>query len=135
MSKPYSNDLRERVVEAVEKGGLSRHQAAARFDVSVSSAIRWVERYRSRGSVSADRIGGYKPKKIAGDHRLWLLERCRVAPFTLRGLVSELGARGLKVDYRSVWAFVHAEKLSYKKRRWSRASKAGRTSPVAGSNG
>src|ERR1051326_1984822 len=135
MSKPYSNDLRERVVEAVETGGLSRHQAAARFDVSVSSAIRWVERYRSQGSVAPDQIGGYKPKKIAGEHRRWLLERCRVSPFTLRGLVSELGARGLKVDYPSGRAFVHAEKLSYKKRRWSQASKAGRTSPVAGSNG
>ena len=135
MSKPYSSDLRERVVEAVEKGGLSRHQAAARFDVSVSSAIRWVERYRAKGSVAPDQIGGYKPKKIAGEHHTWLLERCRSARFTLRGLVSELGERGLKVDYRSVWEFVHAEKLSYKKRRWSRASKAGPTSRVAGSNG
>jgi transposase len=35
--------------------------------------------------------------------------------FTLRGLVAELGERGLKVDYRSVWEFVHAEKLSFKK--------------------
>ena len=36
----------------------------------------------------------------------------------MRGLVAELGAeRGLKVDYRTVWEFVHAEKLSYKKRR------------------
>jgi hypothetical protein len=34
----------------------------------------------------------------------------------LRGLVAELAARGLKVDYRSVWEFVHAEKLSSKKR-------------------
>jgi putative transposase len=101
----------------------------------VSSAIRWVERYRAKGSVAPDQIGGYKPKKIAGDYRLWLLERCRDAPFTLRGLVSELGERGLKVDYRSVWAFVHAEQLSYKKTRWLRASKAGRTSPAAGSNG
>src|SRR5690349_15823055 len=99
MSTPYSNDLRERVVEAVEKGGLSRHQAAARFEVSVSSAIRWVERNRSKGSVAPDRIGGYKPKKLTGEHRNWLLERCRRAPFTLRGLVSELGERGLQVDY------------------------------------
>jgi putative transposase len=135
MSQPYSNDLRERVVEAVEKGGLSRHQAAARFDVSVSSAIRWVERYRSKGSVAPDQIGGYKPKKITGEHRAWLLERCHAGAFTLRGLVSELGERGLKVDYRSVWEFVHAEKLSYKKRRWSPASKADRMSRAAGGNG
>jgi hypothetical protein len=46
----------------------------------------------------------------------------RVAPatldadFTLRGLVDELAERGLNVDYRSVWNFVHEEKLSFKKR-------------------
>ena len=40
------------------------------------------------------------------------------ADFTLRGLVGELLAeRGLKVDYRSVWEFVHAEDLSFKKNR------------------
>src|SRR5438105_5064764 len=41
--------------------------------------------------------------------------RIRAGDFTLRGLVAELGGRGLKVDYRSVWEFVHAEKLSFKK--------------------
>jgi transposase len=60
-------------------------------------------------------VGGYKPKKISGAWRDWLVERCREKDFTLRGLVAELGERGLKVDYRSVWAFVHAEKLSQKK--------------------
>jgi hypothetical protein len=60
-------------------------------------------------------VGGYKPKKISGAWRDWLVERCREKDFTLRGLVAELGERGLKVDYRSVWAFVHAEKLSHKK--------------------
>ena len=62
-------------------------------------------------------IGGYRPKKISGPHRDWLVRRCRTADFTLRGLVAELAERGLKVDYKTVWEFVHAEKLSYKKRR------------------
>jgi putative transposase len=35
----------------------------------------------------------------------------------LRGLVAELAEQGLSVDYRVVWAFVHDEKLSYKKGR------------------
>ena len=48
-------------------------------------------------------------------HRDWLIERCQAGAFTLRGLVAELAERGLSVDYRSVWEFVHAEKLSYKK--------------------
>jgi putative transposase len=117
MGKPYSNDLRERVVGAVVKGGLSRHQAAAQFGVAISTAINWVRRFRETGRVEPAQFGGYKPKKLAGPHRDWLLQRCRKADFTLRGLVVELAERGLKVDYRTVWDFVHAEKLSHKKRR------------------
>jgi putative transposase len=66
--------------------------------------------------LEPDQIGGYKPKKISGQHRDWLVQRCRDADFTLRGLVAELAERGLKVDYRTVWEFVHTEKLSHKKR-------------------
>ncbi|WP_173934174.1 IS630 family transposase [Chelativorans sp. Marseille-P2723] len=116
MSKPYSIDLRERVVKAVEKEGMSRRQAAARFGVSYSSAIEWVKRYRQSGSLEPGQIGGHKPKKISGAWRDWLIERCRGADFTLRGLVAELAERGLKVDYRSVWEFVHAEGLTHKKK-------------------
>lgn len=117
MRKPYSLDLRERVVGAVETGGMSRRQAAAHFEVSVTAAINWVKRYCRTGSVAPSQIGGYKPKKISGAWRNWLIERCREKDFTLRGLVAELGERGLKVDYRAVWNFVHAEKLTHKKRR------------------
>jgi len=116
MGRAYSLDLRERVVAAVERGGLSCHQAAAQFGVAISTAINWVRRFRETGNVEPDQIGGYRPKKIAGPHRDWLVQRCR-ADFTLRGLVAELAERGLKVDYRTVWDFVHAEKLSHKKRR------------------
>ena len=115
MAKPYSSDLRKRVVAAVERGGLSRRRAAAQFGVGISTVIRWVRRFRETGSVAPRQMGGYKPKKIDGEHRDWLLERTREKDFTLRGLVAELAERGLKVDYRTVWHFVHAEKLSFKK--------------------
>ena len=117
MAKPLSMDLRERVVFAVEREGMSRRQAAARFGVSYSSAILWVKRYRETGSFAPGQMGGHKPKKLSGQYRDWLIERCRSGAFTLRGLVAELAERGLSVDYRSVWEFVHAEKLSYKKNR------------------
>jgi hypothetical protein len=45
MVRPYSNDLRERVVKAVIKGGLSRHEAAAQFSVGISTAINWVRAF------------------------------------------------------------------------------------------
>src|SRR5213593_3450819 len=115
MGRPYSNDLRERVVMAVERDGLSCREAARRFGVAPSVAINWVSRYRRTGSFAPGKMGGHKPKTIRGEHRDWLIERCQRKDFTLRGLVAELAERGLKVDYRSVWEFVHAEKLSYKK--------------------
>lgn len=117
MGRAYSIDLRERVVAAVETGGLSCHQAAAQFGVGASTAIRWVGRLRATGSVRPSKIGGYKPRAISGAHRIWLLARIKEQDFTLRGLVAELCARGLTVDYRSVWTFVHDERLSFKKKR------------------
>ena len=114
MGKPYSMDLRKRVVAAVAEG-MSRRQAAAHFGVSYSAAIAWMARLRDTGSLEPSRIGGYKPKTISGTHHDWMVQRCR-ADFTIRGLVGELAERGVKVDYRSVWEFVHAARLSHKKR-------------------
>ena len=76
-----------------------------------STAIAWVARFRETGSVAPGQMGGHRPKKLIGAWREWLLERCRERDFTLRGLVAELGDRGMQVDYRTVWAFVHAEGL------------------------
>ena len=117
MARPYSVDLRERVVTAVEKSGMSRRRAAAHFGVGISTVITWVRRFRETGSVAPGKMGGHKPKALAGEHRVWLLQRARERDFTLRGLVAELAERGLKIDYRSVWNFAHAEKLSFKKNR------------------
>ncbi len=125
-------DLRERVVSAVRNGGLSCHQAAARYGVGVSTAIRWLDRVRTTGSVAPGQMGGHKPKKLIGAHRDWLIERCRTRDFTLRGLVSELAERELKVDYHSVWAFVHAEGLSFKKNARRRRTGSARRRPPAG---
>jgi len=66
MGRPYSDDLRERVVSAVVKGGLSRHQAAVRFGVGISTAINWVQRFLETGSVKPDQIGGYRQRRLAG---------------------------------------------------------------------
>ncbi|WP_460021533.1 helix-turn-helix domain-containing protein [Magnetospira thiophila] len=114
------------MVAAVEEGGLSRHQAAARFAVGVSSVIRWVTRFRETGSVAPDKMGGNRPKTIRGEHRDWLIQRCKEKDFTLRGLVAELAERKVMVDYRSVWEFVHAEKLSFKKKRPSQGTGSAR---------
>jgi transposase len=80
-------------------------------------------------------MGGHKPKKISGDHRLWLLQRIKERDFTLRGLVAELAERGLEVDYRSVWEFVHAEQLSFKKKPGGWRTRSSRRGAAAGAVG
>ena len=115
--KPYPIELRERVVASVVKEGLSRNQAAKRFGIGISTAINWVRRFVESGSVAPSKIGGYRQKVIKGEYREWLLTRMKEKDFTLRGLVAELAERGLKVDYKTMWNFVHAEKLSFKKKR------------------
>jgi len=134
MGKPYSLDLRQRVVAAIE-GGMSRNRAAKQFGIAISTAVGWMQRVAETGSVAPGQMGGHKPKAIAGEHAVWLSQRVRNGcDFTLRGLVAELAERGLKVDYRSVWEFVHAGKLSFKKKRGGRRTRPSRdraaTSPV-----
>ena len=127
MGRPYSMDLRERVFRAVEIEGLSRREAAARYEIGEATAINWLRRFRQTGSVAPGQMGGHKPKTLSGKIRDWLLERCRSRDFTLRGLVVELAERDVLVDYHSVWDFVHAEGLTHKKRHSSRASRNDRT--------
>jgi putative transposase len=123
MGRPYSQDLRERVVAAVEEGRLSRRKAAAQFAVGISTVINWVRRFRETGSVLHGKIGGHKPKAIAGEHRAFLLFRIKEKDFTLRGL--------LKVDYKTMWNFVHAEKLSFKKNPARQRARSPRRRPQA----
>jgi putative transposase len=130
MGKPYSFDLRRRVVAAIE-AGMSRNQAARQFGVAISTAIGWMQRVEQTGSIAPGQMGGHKPKAISGEHAVWLSQRIRAGDFTLRGLVAELGERGLKVDYRSVWAFVHAEKLSFKKKRGGWRTRSARRGAAA----
>ena len=107
-------DLRERAMARLERGESVRRVAAA-LDVAPSSVVKWSQRLRATGSRAPAGTGGHPPRKIVGAHERWMLERIGT-PFTLRGLVAELADRGLRVDYRTVWAFVHRTGYSFKKR-------------------
>ena len=133
MAQPLSNDLRERVVMAVARDGLSRNQAAARFGIAVSTADTWVKRFLATGSLAPGQMGGHKPATLSGAHREWRLARCAGGDFTLRGLVAELATeRGVKVDYVSVWRFVHAEGRTHKKERRGQRARPPRCRPTPG---
>jgi transposase len=57
MAKTLSQDLRGRLIAAVE-GGMSRRAAAKRFEVGEATAIRWVREYRTTGATTAKPRGG-----------------------------------------------------------------------------
>ena len=115
MTRPYSMDFREKAIARVEAGE-SRRSVAKAMGVSPSAIIKWAQRHRATGSVAPAQMGGYAPKKIRGEHADWLRARIQSGDdFTLRGLVAELGDRGLKVDYRTMWSFVRGLELSWKK--------------------
>ena len=135
MGAPYSLDLRERVVAAVASG-VSRRSAAERFDVSVSTAIRWTRRKNETGSPAALPMGGRRPFTLANEAD-WVLARLKQKPdITLNALLVELRARGVTVSYYGVWHFVSRAGLSFKKActpasriapTWSGAASAGKS--------
>lgn len=114
MTRPYSNDLRERVVGAVAAGESCR-SVAARFGVSVSSVVKWSQRYRRTGSVAPDKMGGYR-RRVLVPHREFIAERIGREPhLTLHRLKDELAERGIEVSHNTVWLFLRHEGLSFKK--------------------
>mgnify|MGYP003671711239 FL=1 len=114
MVRPYSNDLRERVVLAVE-GGESCRAVAARFEVAVSTVVKWSQRYRRTGSVAPARMGGHR-RRVLEPHRAFIAARLRQEPhLTLHRLKDELAARGIEVSHNTVWMFLRREGLRFKK--------------------
>ena len=106
MARPYSLDLRERVVATVATGESCR-KVAETYRVSVASVVKWSQRSRSTGSAAAKRMGGNQPRSLAPE-RDWVLARLAASPdLTLRALVVELGERGVVTSYGSVWRIVH----------------------------
>ena len=115
MTQPLSNDLRERVVAAV-LGGANSREAAARFDVAVSSVVKLMQRYRTTGSVAPGKIGGHR-KRILVPHRDFIQERLKQTPLlSLYALKAELAARGVSVSHNAVWEFLRCEGLRFKKK-------------------
>ena len=114
MPRPYSLDLRERVVSAVASGESCR-SVACRFGVAVSTVVKWSQRRRSTGSVAPGRMGGHR-RRILESHRAFILEAIERTPhLTVRGLRDILVARGVAVSRQAVWQYLRREGLSFKK--------------------
>jgi transposase len=115
MGRPYSLDLRERVVAAMAVGMTGR-AAAKYFSIGESTALRWARRSRDTGSPKAKPMGGKRPFMLAA-HREWIKRRLAEKPdLTLRALEAELKARGAPGSYFAVWSIVADADLSLKKK-------------------
>ncbi len=116
MTRAYSEDLRERALLRADAGETIR-SIAAELRISPSCVSKWRKLRRETGELKPGKMGGHKKPVLAGAHADWLRKRIRSGPFTLRKLCDELAARGVRTHQKTVWLFVHAEGLSFKKNR------------------
>ena len=134
MPRAYSQDLRDRVIAAVT-GGSSARSAARQFGVSASTAVKWVQRWRRTGTVSAKRMGGYKRSPL-DRHAAVLLELVAEQPdLTVEEIRAVLRARGIHAGHGSVWRFFDRHGISFKKNRarhrTGASGRGGGTRPLA----
>jgi transposase len=124
MAKPLSEDLRIRVIRAVE-GGMSRRAAAERFGISPASAVRFVREWRESRATSAKPQGGDQRSHRIEAHRDVILGAIRAKPdLTLTEIAdmlkSELGA---SFAPSSIWRFLDRHAITFKKNRARRRAR------------
>lgn len=123
MARPYSLDLRERVV-AMTSAGRTCREVAATFDVAVSTVVKWAGRQRMTGSAAAKPMGGKRPLLLERE-RDWLMARLEEKPdLTLKALRSELAGRGVVISCDTLWRFVRRQGKSFKKNRFRNRAKS-----------
>ena len=94
--------------------------------------VKWSQRFRATGSAAAKPMGGNRPYALARE-RDWLLGRLAEKPdVTLRALLGELAARGVKVSYYAVWHFFEHEGISFKKKPARQRAGSSRRGQTAG---
>ena len=113
MPKPYSADLRVRVVEAVDEGA-TRHEAAERFGVSVSSAVRWHQAWRHEGTIEAKPYGG--SRSPLEDHAEEILAVIEEQPdLTLEETVAVMRKRKIPGSRTALFRFLARHAVTLKK--------------------
>ena len=113
MPRPYSTDLRERAVEAVESGA-SRREIAEIFKVGVSSVIRWCQRWSETGSAAPKRSGGsVSPLE---EHSDWILALVAKQPdLTLEEILAAMAKQGIPGSRSALQRFFDRHNVSFKK--------------------
>lgn len=128
MPKPYSIDLRERVV-AMMLSGSKYHEAAERFAVSVASISRWLTRLRRDDTVEPAPFGGRKSSALA-PHQEKIRALVEGEPdLTLDAMLERLAADGIETSRTTLHRFLQRLGLTLKKRRSGRPSRIAKTLP------
>jgi transposase len=122
MAKPYSEDLRRRVVGTIE-GGATIPEAAEQCGVSISSVVRFLKLHRETGSVGSAKFGGHKDFALAAHEDLVRQLVAGQPDITLAELGDRLTKRKITVGKSSISRFLHHLKLPFKKK--STGSRAG----------
>jgi transposase len=113
MPKPYSSDLRARVMDAVVTGA-SRREAAEHYGISPSVVVIWAQRLEETGSVTAKPSGGSTSPLEA--HAEFLLALVAEQPdLTLDEIVAAMGKRRIAGSRSAVWRFFARRNISFKK--------------------
>ena len=123
MARPYSQDLRERVLSATAEGSSARG-AAARFGIGIKTAIEWVRRARETGERTARQQGQPKGSKLDA-HEAFLLGLVDAKDdITLLEMQARLREeRGVAAGTTTLWRFFEARGLTVKKRAPMRPSR------------
>ena len=117
MTRPYSLDLRERIVQHVS-AGQSVRAVADTFAVSASFVVKLSQHWRREGSVAPRRQGGDHRSQTIEEHRDWLLQQVAETPdLTLAEIRGRLGERGLSASISAIWRFFQRHGISLKKNR------------------
>jgi transposase len=126
MARAYSQDLRDRVIDAA-LAGLSARGAAERFGIGEATAIVWVRRARQTGERQARKQGQPRRSKLDA-HRDYLLGLIEATPdMTISELLERLlTERGVKASRALLWVFLDRLGLTFKKRPPMRANKTAR---------
>ena len=114
MAKPYSQDLRDRVIGAVDSG-MSARAASRLFGISESTGIKWVARWRRTGSIGAKRMGGYKRSPLDSHVGLIVELITEQSDLTVEEIRSALRERGIRTGHGSVRRFFDRHGISFKK--------------------
>ena len=126
MAKPYSDDLRARVVGAGQDGG-TIPEIAEQLGVSISSVVRFRRLHRETGSVSPAKFGGYKGYALAAHEELIRQLVAEQPDITLAELKAVLAKEMVTVGQSSIFRFLHHLNLRFKKKSTGRRARpAGR---------